>query len=153
MLRIFDEIRGRPMSWDLRVGIFPPQVRSVADIPRDFRPTSIGKRSEIISSIRKDAPTANFPDPSWGLISYQDWSIEVSLGAEEECTSFGLGIRGGDAALGVVVAILRRLNLRAIDCQTSEFFVSGKEALESFQRWKAYLDTVLASHSPDKTDE
>jgi hypothetical protein len=39
-------------------------------------------------------------------------------------------------------AILRRLNLRALDSQTGEFFVADENSIESFQQWKKYRDDV-----------
>ena len=131
------------MSWDVFVQDLPSNVKTVADIPGSFRPSLIGKRSEIIDRIIGIVPSADFSDPSWGLIDGQDWSIEVNLGQEEDCSSFALHVRGGDAAVGAVAAILRRLNLRAIDSQTGEFFVAGESAIESFQQWKSYRDQVI----------
>lgn len=133
------------MSWDILVMNFPLEAKKVEDIPDDFQPPLLGKRSEIIDGICDVFPTANFSDPSWGLIDGHNWSIEVSLGSDEECGSFSLHVRGGDAAVGAVAAILRRLNLRAIDCQTSEFFVADESALDSFLEWKNYLDHIIRS--------
>lgn len=136
------------MSWDIFVQDLPAEPKTVADIPSSFRPSHIGKRSEIIDSITSIIPTADFSDPSWGRIDGQDWSIEVNLGQEEDCRSFVLHVRGGDAAVGAVAAILRRLNLRAIDSQTGEFFVAGESATESFHQWKRYRDQVITGRNP-----
>jgi hypothetical protein len=115
----------------------------VSDIPRGFIPPPVGKRAEIIGKIEAIVPGAKFPDPSWGLISGEGWSIEVRLGDAEECGSFSLYLRGGDGAFGALVAILQGLNVRAIDCQTTEFFVADKDGEESFERWKKYRDRVV----------
>lgn len=131
------------MSWDLFVQDLPAQAKSVADIPDDFRPGSIGKRSEIIASIVSLIPKASFENPSWGLIDGSGWSVEINLGAEEECQGFAFHVRGGDIALGAVAMILQRLNLRAIDSQSGEFFVADGSAIESFRQWKTYRDQVL----------
>jgi hypothetical protein len=135
------------MSWDIFVQDLPSEAKRVADIPSGFRPSLIGKRSEIIDSIIRVIPTADFSDPSWGLIDGQDWSIEVSLGPEEECPGFTLHVRDGDGAVGAVAAILRQLNLRALDSQTGEFFVANESAVESFRQWKKYRGDVT-SFSP-----
>jgi hypothetical protein len=130
------------MSRDIFVQDLPLEAKCVADIPSDFRPVPVGKRTEIINCISGVVPTADFSDPSWGLIDGNDWSIEVNLGPDEECRSFAFHVRGGDAAAGVVAAILQKLNLRALDSQTGEFFVAGHEAIESFGRWKKYRDDL-----------
>ena len=134
------------MSWDIFVQDLPSEAKRVTDIPSSFRPSHIGKRSEIIDSITSVIPTADFSDPSWGLIDGQDWSIEVDLGQEEDCRGFVFHVRGGDVAVGAVAAILRRLNLRALDSQTGEFFVAGESATESFRQWKRYRDEVTRSN-------
>lgn len=63
---------------------------------------------------------ADFTDPSWGLIDGKDWSIQVNLGQEEDCRGFALHVRAGDVAVGAIAAILRSLNLRALDSQSGE---------------------------------
>ena len=120
------------MSWDIFVQDLPREAKSVADIPADFKPAPIGKRSMIVEKIREVVPTADFSDPSWGRIDGDGWSIEVNMGMKEDCDGFALHVRGRDAAVGVVARILQYLNLRALDSQTGELFVAGVEAIESF---------------------
>jgi catechol 2,3-dioxygenase-like lactoylglutathione lyase family enzyme len=136
------------VSWDVFVQDFPRDVKSVVDIPPDFKPTSIGVCSTIIEKIKEIFPRADFSDPSWGRIDGDDWSIEVNLGAREICEGFALHVRGTGTAAGAVAAILQSLNLRAIDPQTGDFFVAGDEANESFRKWRSYRDRVMiGSHS------
>jgi hypothetical protein len=128
------------MSWDIFVQDMPREAKSIGDIPAGFRPASIGERSVIIQRIREVVPTVDFSDPSWGRIAADGWSIEVNLGAKEDCQGFALHVRGGDAAAGAVAAILEHLGLRALDSQTGDFFVPGPEAVESFRKWRAYRE-------------
>ena len=134
------------MSWDIFILDLPFDVKRVADIPKDYRPSPI-KRSEIISGIIDAFPTANFSNPAWGLIVDDDWSIEVNLGGKEECESLMLHVRGGDSAIGAVATIVRRLKLRAIDCGKGEFFAED-EAINSFRAWRNYRDKVVKSIEP-----
>jgi hypothetical protein len=131
------------MSWDIFVQDLPASAERVGDIPDDFRPRPVGRRSQIIERIIEIIPAADFSDPSWGRIDGEDWSIEISMGAQEECRGFAFHVRGGDAAADAVSAILRRLNLRALDSQTGEFFVANESSAESFRDWKKYRDEVL----------
>lgn len=135
------------MSWDILVFDPPSEAKKAADIPRDFRPSPI-KRSEIISGIVDVFPAANFSNPDWGLIDDKDWSIEVNLGREQECTSLMLHVRGGDGAIAAVATIVQRLNLRALDCQTGEFFAADDSATESFQKWRDYRDKAVKPIEP-----
>lgn len=131
------------MSWDIFVQDLPADAQTLEDIPADFKPAAIVKRSEIIEKIKEIAPTANFSDPSWGLIEGNGWSIEVNLGSEEECTDFALHVRGAETAVGAVEAIITSLGLRAVDSQTGDFFRAGPEAIGSFRRWRTFRDNVV----------
>ena len=118
----------------------------MADIPSSFRPSLIGKRSEIMAKIIGVIPSTDFSDPNWGLIDGQDWSIDVNLGQDEDCRGFALHVRGGDAAVGAVAVILHRLNLRALDSLTGEFFAADSNAIESFRRWRQNRDQGTRSN-------
>jgi hypothetical protein len=134
------------MSWDIFVQDLPRDAKSVADIAADFKSASIGKRSIVIEKIKEVVPTADFSDPSWGRIDGDGWSIEVNIGTKEDCEGFAFHIRGRDAAVGAVAAILQHLKLRALDSQTGDFFVGGAEANDSFRKWRAYRDHVTNSN-------
>src|SRR5689334_604191 len=112
------------MSWDIFAQDFPADVKTPGEIPDDFMPKSIGSRSSVIAMIKEAIPTADFSDPSWGLIGGDNWSIEVNIGKDENCDGFVLHVRGGDAAADAVARILDHLGLRAIDSQSGEFFVA-----------------------------
>jgi hypothetical protein len=114
------------MSWDIFVQDFPPDAATFDDVPNDFVPASIGKRSEIIRIIKDVAPSADFSDPSWGKIDGDKFSIELSLGNDEELGSFAFHVRGDNEAAAVVSEILIRLKLRAFDTGTGEFFDHSK---------------------------
>lgn len=131
------------MSWDIFVQDLPADASTVAEIPDDFVPRDIGKRSDIIAKICEVIPDANFSDPTWGLIDGDDWSIEVNVGDAETCTGLALHVRGGDQAIGAIDAIMRALGLRAIDSQTGEFFVAGPVAQASFRKWREFRNSVI----------
>lgn len=135
------------MSWDIIAQDLPRSATSVEEIPDDFQPQPIGNRSQLIARIRHVVPQANFTEPSWGIIEGHDWSIEVSTGEAEVCESIAFHVRGGDGAIGAVAAILDELKLRAIDCQSGEFFSAGPETLESFHAWRRYRDRVVDGNS------
>ena len=130
------------MSWDIFVQDFPSDAKTIDDIPDDFNPAVIGKRTTVIQKIKEVVSSADFSDPAWGVIDGTDWSIEANLGADEECRDFAFHVSGGDTAAGVVSAILQSLGLRAVDSQTGEFFEAGPDAVESFRKWRAYRDQV-----------
>jgi len=132
------------MSWDIFVQDLPKAASTIEEIPDDFTPRQIGKRSLIIAKIRQIMPAADFSDPSWGRIEGENWSIEINMGEDEECSDFCFHVRGSDEAAGVVAAILKELELRALDpAHETGFFTAGTDAVEAFRRWKAYRDQVV----------
>lgn len=131
------------MSWDIFVQDLPHVAKTLDDIPDDIQPKTIGTRADIIAKIKTVVPSADFSDPSWGIIDGDGFSIEVNIGGKDPLMGFAFHVRGGDAAVGVVAAILEVLGLRAIDSQTGDFFKAGPEALKSFRAWRACRDRLV----------
>ncbi len=132
------------MSWDIFVQDIPVGAATVGDIPNDFVPATIGRRSDIIEKIKEVAPFANFSDPAWGTIDGADFSIEVSLGSDDIIDSFAFHVRGSDLAAALVSEILTRLNLRAFDGGTGDIF-NHERASAGLEQWRSYLQKVLGS--------
>ena len=131
------------MSWDLFVQDLPPGIRSIAEIPDDFRPRPLGARSQIIERIWHAAPETNFSDPAWGQLDGEGFSIEVNLGEDEEVVSFALHVRGDERAPFMVETILKAVGLRALDPSSNTGIFEVGKASESFARWRAYRDRVV----------
>jgi hypothetical protein len=129
------------MSWDLMIMDQPREARTLSDIPEDFRPQPLGSRAALAARIVEAFPAARFSNPAWGRIGGEGWSIELNMGRGEVCDSITLHVRGGPSAMEAVVTLLRHLNLRGFDCQTSEFFDEAA-AIESFNAWRCFRDRV-----------
>lgn len=131
------------MSYDLFVQDLPPDLDTVDDIPDDFKPRSLGARSDLIRMILEIFPAANFSDPTWGLIDGDGFSIEVNLGDAEIVPSFALHLRGGEHALPAAHHLLDSLGLDALDPQAeSGLFVFDEEAVANFEAWRRFRDSV-----------
>jgi hypothetical protein len=130
------------MSWDIFVQKIPADARTLDDIPADFRPASIGQRSDIISKVKEVAPSADFSNPAWGVIEGDDYSIEVNLGSGEEVMSFVFHVRGSGEAANVVADILRRLGLRGLDSGTGNIFDPDR-ASSGFEEWRRYREQAV----------
>jgi hypothetical protein len=116
------------MSWDIFAFDLPKDASSVRDISRDYRPAPLGDRGDLKRRIAGAFPRVRFSDDSWGSIDAGAFSIEISLGSVDPLVSVAFHVRGDDgelvrdAAGGVIAEILEKLNLRAIDSRTGEFF-------------------------------
>ncbi len=130
------------MSWDIFIQDLPNDVASVAEIPEDYNPRPIGKRSELIAAIRTAIPQVDFADPSCGHLNLPQCSMDVMIGNEDDVASIALMVHGGEFAAGVVCAIVGALQLRALDSETGDFF-NPSAAAESYGAWTQYRDTAL----------
>ena len=72
------------MNWDIFVQDLPARIASIAEIPDDFEPSTIGLRSEIIARVSALYPECSFADPSWGALDIPGCSIELNLGTAED---------------------------------------------------------------------
>jgi hypothetical protein len=132
------------MSWDIYIQNFPTTAKRVADIPDNFQPRSLGQRGELIAQIREVVPRADFSNPDWGVFDGDGFSIEFAMGSDEVCRSITLLVRGGGSPAPLIGALLDRLQLRGIDCQTSEFF-DVEAARASFGSWQRYRDQIIGN--------
>jgi len=133
------------VSWDVLVMGLPGDVRSVDDLPADFRPADLGPRADVLARIRGALPAADFTDPSWGVLDGPGYSIEFNVGDSDPVDSIMLHVRGSAEVVDVVADLLRGLDWRAVDCQTGELF-DVPAARASFGEWAAYRDRVIAAH-------
>lgn len=132
------------MSWDISILNLPASAVSIDDFPHDFQPPPIGTRAGVIAGILKTIPDVDFTDPSWGMLSRDGFSIEFNMGSEEICGSFMLHVRGGGDVMSLVDHLLKSLELRAIDCQTGDFFTTDTSDA-SFSEWRQFRDKVVSS--------
>lgn len=127
------------MSWDILIQQFPDGAQRVADIPDTFTAPPIGKRSDVVAKLRAALPNANFSDPQWVKLHADDYSLECSLADDEVLYGITLHVRGSDAVLPYITAVLRVFGLRAIDSWTGEFF-DPEVAPHSLARWRRYIE-------------
>jgi hypothetical protein len=129
------------MSWDVFIQDLPPDARSVRDIPDEFRPQPLGSRPEVIERITTAFPDTDFSDPAWGRLQSDGYSIDISIGDEEEINGITLHVRGSDDAVAAVVGLIDAVGGKAVDSWTGEIFDQAV-ARHSIQRWRAYLEEI-----------
>ncbi|MEO1032723.1 MAG: hypothetical protein AAFX55_15025 [Bacteroidota bacterium] len=129
------------MSWNLFVQDWG-DYKSLDEIPDDFSPKSIGKRTEIIQQIQEAEPTADFTDPSWGTLENDNFSIEFNMGNNEISNGFVMHVRGNEMVHSCIGNILEALNLKATDGSTPYFFDIDKSK-ENLSQWIAYRNQLL----------
>lgn len=141
------------MSWDIFVQDIPPDVKTVGEIPDDFRPRPLGSRQEIVDRILGVIPTADFSDPTWGKIERSEYSVDVNIGEADPVMSFAMHIYGDESAVPLVQRILEALEVRAFDPSSPTGIFDAPSSGEGFQRWKEFRSTALERGGrPDQED-
>lgn len=123
----------------------PADAMSVPDMPEDFKPNPLGQRGHLIRSILQVAPTADFSDPSCGILDTDSFSIEISMGDSQIVDGIALHVRGGDAGAGAVGDIITHLELRAVDSSTGDFF-DPATSVDSLRAWRAFRDRAIGQN-------
>ena len=133
------------MSWDIFVQDLPKNVRAIEQIPSDFRPQPILPRERIVQVFKEVAPFTDFSDPRWWRVTCASFSVEVNIGDEDPSNGFALHLRGSEEAAGFVADVLQRLGVRALDPGSETGIFDPEKSKESFRKWKAYRDHVVAT--------
>ena len=89
--------------------------KNLQEIPSGFKPRPIGKRSDIINSIKGVCKNAKFEDPAWGTLSDENYSIEFNMGENETLTSFAVHIRGSSQADILMSKLINHIKIRGSD--------------------------------------
>ena len=98
-------------------------------------------RETIVAAILEMFPDAQMDEPSFISVTTLNYSIEFGIGADDPVMGVALHIRGDDSVVPLIVTLLERLNARAFDTMTGDFF-DPSTAIESFRQWRAYKESV-----------
>jgi len=122
---------------------FPRDIKTIEELPDDFKPQAIGSRAQIAQSLQTVFPNANISDLGWLIVDDKEFSIEISVGHKEPCDGFMLHVRGGEAAVGAVTQIAQLFEARAFDMTSCQFLDSTPDPGGGFRQWQAYRGKVV----------
>ncbi len=132
------------MSWDIFIQDLPA-VKTIEEIPDDFRPKPIGDREEMIRRILEAVPFAERQDADWMFVRTAEVELSMNLSLEEatrELMCIAIHVHGGEHAAVCVAAIVRASGHRALDTGTGGFFVVDAPDV-GYAKWAAYRDHVM----------
>jgi hypothetical protein len=111
------------MSWDIYIQDLPP-VHRVDDIPPDFRPRPIGTRAALTMRIREILPMVEQQDTDWLFARAPgiDLSLQLHMEDADQVRYILVHVHGGEQSAASVAALLRALDLRAMDTATGDLF-------------------------------
>ena len=136
------------MSWDIFIQDLP-DVASVADIPQDFRPGTIGDRESLVARMREAVPFLEHQEHDWYVVDTREVVLSFSISSEsgtDAVTCIAIHVHGGEHSPACVAALVLATGCRALDTGTGGFFdVHAPE--HGHSSWAGYRDQVLSRSS------
>ncbi len=132
------------MSWDIFIQDLPA-VKTIEDIPSDFRPKPIGDRAEVIARILEAVPFAERQDEDWMFVHTGEVELSMSFSLDEatrELMCIAIHVHGGEHAAACVAAIVHSSGHRALDTGNGGFFDVDAPGV-GYEKWAAYRDQVI----------
>ena len=138
------------MSWDVMIFNLQNNIKSVSELTDDSV-ISLGSKNEVLSTIRHIFPQANFSDPTWVVLDGKDYSIEFSLGQDEQIEVLMLHVRGSVDALDAIERFCQINDWRAFDSATGDFINFDLKHDEGFKRWTEYRNFIANKYKNDSS--
>jgi len=135
------------MSWDAMIfnirGASPPPVEQLKDGDCEPLGSAAGVRQRISSLL----PGVDWSDPTWGVYSQDEFSIEFNVGKDDPIDSMVLHVRGGDA-ISAITKFARPLDWSVLDCSTGEFLDLENPSPAGWKAFQAFRDQVIGANKP-----
>lgn len=132
------------MSWDVLLHAAKAPPPPVAEMPDTWRGEPMGSLAEVRAKIDASVPHVTWSEPSWGIYSGDGYSYEFNIGSDEPCEHFMVHIRGGGAALTMLLTLSTKWDWYLLDCSQGEWLHHCGSSEVGWQRFQAYRDRVLA---------
>lgn len=134
------------MSWDVFLHKFTRQFRTIAEIPRDEQPLSLGSLSEVRAAVSAVFPGTDWSDPAWGIFDGEYGSVEFNLGRDDSVRSLALHVRASNAIVGGIPQLCERLGCQAIDLSDNSFLDQSEYPAAGLEKWREYRDQVIEKY-------
>ena len=133
------------MSWDVFIQDLPDSTRTIAEIPDDFEPLALGRRSDVVKTIQE---CFNLPHPLQSSVFTVDLagsSIEIWVGDDDPCRCVALHIYGGVDAAPAVARLLNCLGRRGLDTVSGEIISADSDIDASVATWLSFRNQMTAT--------
>jgi len=122
----------------------PPDV-ALADIPRDWTMPAIGTPADVRAWLEQAFPGQDHADGQTCVVGDGFW-IEFNCGLADECgqvESIGVRSNAAPGAVAVMKVACEVLELRLVDCQTSEIADFSDQTEASMAEFTAWRDRIV----------
>lgn len=135
------------MSWDVTFMRTPEEVRSFNDLPKGFKPPSLGEREQVIRHLSEILPEFDFTN-AWGVFEGNDHSITlnfVALDDPDEINLLAAHVRGGIGSVYTLKKIWGIMDCSAFDDGTGERIDNSADPARGFRKWKGFKGKIIGA--------
>ena len=133
------------MSWDVFLQKFSRTYESLGEMSGDENPQPLGTRQAVQEAISSVFTSTDWSDPQWGNLLAEFGSVEFNIGARDPVQSVALHVRAGDAVIGGILELCRRLGCQAMDPEGGRFLDRSEVPETSLLQWQKYRDRVVGN--------
>jgi len=134
------------MAWQVLLLKLPDALGSLADLPADYVPATLGEAEHVAKRITEAASGKDLDVDSDGarlvVMRNEDFVIEAELGGTGQVDRVLLRVLGSEAALPLVGELARTLEAAAIDCETDAVLDIDAIEPDSLRLWQNRIDDL-----------
>lgn len=108
------------MSYLIVLFALPASIMSIDELPMNYDPPALGSRETILALLTELFQDADVPDPTWVMLTREEFAVEFVVGHDDPVDSLGVRIHGADSAMAVVQLLCERTGWRAYDTSLSD---------------------------------
>lgn len=132
------------MSWD-GIMLRLPNAVALDDLPNDWKSPVIGILNEVQALLQRAFPGQQHAEGRTCVVGDEFW-IEFNYRIEMESGSvehIGVRSNAGPGAMASMKRACEMLDLRMVDCQTSEIADFSDVTAESMERFAVWRDRII----------
>ncbi len=133
------------MSWDVLIMRTDPRM-PLHELPNDFVPESLGDADELRRRLAEFFGLLDWSDLAWGIFVGDGYALEFNFTRSGPVDAFTLHVHGGGDPVSPIVAMCKRFGWQACDCSTGEFMDLEHPSTDSWERFQAFRDKIVAQH-------
>ena len=134
------------MAWQVLLLKLPDALGSLADLPADYVPATLGEPEHVAKRITEAASGMDLDvDHSERLVVLRsdEFVIEAELGGVATIDRVLLRVLGSEAALPLVGELARKLEATAVDCETDAVLDIDSIEPDSLRLWQNRIDDLM----------
>lgn len=133
------------MAWSVSMFAIHLPVRSVKELPEEFRLGKLGTKAEIHEALRSVFPDADIANENLVFLHRDDFGLEISMDSDDPVTWLGIRIFGSDSALEAIRLLCVHTGWRAFDTSLGDLINFDDDPTRGLRESRAFFKKVIQS--------